>query len=97
MIQVWQANNPTFGFAALLQRAEPGFPRDFTHVADLDTDNLDDAFGLSQHIDRNWLEGQRVLRFHTVHARSTSVGDVLVLAGKAYVCENFGWRELGAG
>lgn len=53
------------------------FPDDFDHVADVEAESLDEAFGLTQHIDLPWQTDIRV-DARIDNPRSTSVGDVLV-------------------
>lgn len=64
-----------------------------TPVAEVDTDDADEAFQLTNHIDSSWLENEKVKPL-VEKARSTSVGDVLVTGKKTLVCEAVGWREM---
>lgn len=88
MIQVFHAIKPTFGLSYL---PEPKFPADFELVAEVDTDNLDEAFRLTNHIDQSWYENEDVKTIKK--SRSTSVGDVIVVSGSAYRCKSLGWEK----
>ncbi len=95
VVEVWQANTPTFGFGPQSDELRTA---DFTRCADIlvphTADNphrsLDCAFGASQNIDEAWRVGWP--------CRSTSVGDVLVLStaeGRtAYRIDNVGFSEV---
>ncbi len=50
----------------------------YGHVADVDTDDLNDAFRLTNHIDGNWCENEEVQYVIGPNVRSTSVGDILI-------------------
>jgi hypothetical protein len=90
-LKVYQAKNPTFGMGG-----HPEFnEQNFDLVAELTGDSLDDAFHLTNHIDRDWTK--RIREGFTVvkkESRSTSVGDVVVKDGIPYRCENMGWKEI---
>jgi hypothetical protein len=90
-LKVYQAKNPTFGMGG-----HPEFnEQNFDLVAELTGEHLDDAFHLTNHIDRDWTERVRE-GFIVVKkdSRSTSVGDVVVQDGIPYRCENRGWKEI---
>jgi len=72
MISVYHRNRPTF-MASNGAREE--FPKGFTFMGDVATDNPNEAYQLSNNIDGAWRP--------EAPCRSTSVGDVLVMdAGK---------------
>jgi len=61
----------------------------YTHVANVDTDNMDDAFGLMN----MWDEPQLVEKLGP--CSSMSVGDILELEdGSRYRCASFGFTAL---
>lgn len=91
MSQVFHAIRPTFGFSACLGLPEPQFPVDFELVAEVDTDNVDEAFRLTNHIDQSWYENEGVKTIKK--SRSTSVGDIVVVSGSAYRCMPLGWEK----
>lgn len=69
---------------------------EYSHVADVETDDLETAFERTNSITHAWVlnadAGARV-----AGARSTSVGDVMETAdGRRYVVAAFGFEELGA-
>lgn len=60
----------------------------YTHVADLATDDLEEAFGIG-----NIGPEEKITRYAPMH--SVSVGDVLVNdAGQAYIVQNIGFAHL---
>ena len=60
----------------------------FTHVADLDADNLEEAFRL-----HNFQEEDKITRYAKQH--SLSVGDICVGEyGDVHICDNFGWTQM---
>jgi hypothetical protein len=73
-----------------------------TKVAEVDTDDEDEAYQLTNHIDESWLENAKVTPL-VEKARSTSVGDVLVdyrsdgSVSSYVVVEPIGWRMLTDG
>ena len=69
------------------------FPNDFKYVANVEAENIDEVFRLTNHIHSAWYnnDGVEVLK----RSRSTSVGDVIVSEeGVKYRCEFCGWSEL---
>jgi hypothetical protein len=62
-----------FGFATRWA----SFPDEFKLVAEVETDSLDEAFGLTNSGDEAWWLNERVTA-HVSPCRSTSVGDVFV-------------------
>jgi len=90
VIEVWHAQQPTWGFN------DPEWPTAYTKVAEVETDDLDRAYELTNHIDRAWFTNPGVRAFDAPRLRSTSVGDVLVRAGAAYRCADAGWTLIPA-
>ncbi len=97
---VYHAKNPNFDFSIV--RPTPNWPDDFIHVAKVDVKDKtrDEAlvfvFQLTNHIDSDWTENIGVVWVtpEIDKVRSTSVGDVVGLDGKNYLCEHVGWSEI---
>lgn len=66
----------------------------FVKVADVDTDSLEDAFALTNHIDRPWSENGRVEPAGDGKWRSTSVGDLLRVDGQVFSVSPVGFSEV---
>ena len=67
----------------------------YTHVADVETDDLEVAFERTNSIDNGWWENKGVApTFPERGCRSTSVGDLAVLNGVTYRCAITGWEEI---
>lgn len=67
------------------------------HVADVPGRTLDDGYRASQNIHDAWIDAPSVVRQgRATTARSTMVGDVLVLAGQAFVVAPQGFLPLPA-
>jgi len=87
-MKVYQAISPNFGMGPT-----PSFPDAYELVANVDTDDLDAAFQLTNTIDCPWWDNEGVEVINK--ARSTSVGDIIVSEdGSRHLCENFGWKTL---
>lgn len=71
---------------------------DYTRIADIECDSLDDAYALSQNIVSNgWLTLKSVTPYGNIlKARSTSVGDIIYSqeTDKYHMVENIGFSEL---
>ena len=63
----------------------------FTLVAEVDSDNLEEIFQLTNHIDHSWTQNKKVTVITKNKVRSTSVGDLVFINGKYFVCEATGW------
>jgi len=86
---VWHANLPVFG------RGDPEFSAEnYTLVALVDGESVDDAFFLTNHVNRPWWENDGVTLVGEPKVRSTSVGDVVVRDGESYRCARFGWEKV---
>lgn len=71
------------------------FPDDFVKVAETETDDLEDVFYLTNHVNCAWWENEGVRRIGP-ECRSTSSGDVVVLKdGTVMVCRTIGWANVG--
>lgn len=97
MIKVFQADNERlsnegkavsfmFGMGTSFKPAEL-FDDYYVHVADLDCDDLNDAFEIG-----NIGPEEKYTRYERMH--SVSVGDVLEKDGVKYVVASFGFEEL---
>lgn len=62
-------------------------------VADVDTDNLDIAFMLTNNIDNPWPENNKVIAA-SKNLRSTSAGDVLIKGGISYLVLDIGFKSV---
>jgi hypothetical protein len=90
-MKVYHAINPTFGMMI-----HPEFnDKNYVLVAEVNEETLDNAFTMTNHIDRDWTSKVREgFVVHKKDSRSTSVSDVIVKDGVAYRCENMGWKEI---
>jgi len=79
--------------SALLNFAEGNY----TKVANVDTDDIDIAYELTNSIDTTWYETMRMTGagevFGTTH-RSSSVGDIFKIGGDLYIVGRIGFVEL---
>lgn len=100
MITVYQITAmPSHGFEAseilarfrnwAQERLAGASPSDFRPVAVVDTDDLDEAYRLTNHIDKLWWHNEKVVALR--ESRSTSIGDVLDVNGKYYVVDRCGF------
>lgn len=88
MIRVHNAKVPQF-------RVPPAFvPDAYVPAATVQTDDLDDAFARTQHLDRSWFANAGVTPEPGGSLRSTSVGDVLELGGRYYAVAPVGFLPL---
>ena len=62
-------------------------------VAEVDTDDLNEAFKLTNHIDSDWMDNYEVTPVNGNH-RSTSVGDCMEKDGQLYVVAPVGFEEV---
>jgi len=70
-------------------------PAAFELVAEIETDDLEEAFRLTNSEEQEWWFNDRVFA-RTDPCRSTSVGDVIVLPdGEAFIVNSWGYRPLG--
>ena len=67
---------------------EPEFAKFYTPTYEIDTDNLEDAFTITN----LWNEDWKVTRIRK--GSSSSVGDIFVKDGTAYLVDNFGFVEM---
>lgn len=69
------------------------FPNDFSKVADIDTDDLDEAYSLSQNVTASWACNNEV-KSDLKQCRSTSMGDILEKAGEYFIVDMFGFKKI---
>ena len=77
---------------------EYGLTRDINNlelqcVAEVDTDDLDDAFAQTQNINWPWPQNEAV-KTRLQQCRSTSIGDVLEKDGSHYVVDIVGFTKI---
>ena len=68
----------------------------YTPVADVATGDAEEAFARSQNIDSSWIEGEGVTPIACDSSRSTSVGDVIELAGSLVIVEPIGFADVSS-
>ena len=83
-----------FDEKSLLEKAAKIKMSDLTEVARVDTDNLDEAFRLTNHIDSDWSTNEKVATI--AKSRSTSVGDILQFNGQFWIVANLGFVKIQA-
>lgn len=73
----------------------------YSHVGSIDTNDLDEAYQLTNNINSSWIDGDKVdFLSDAVKAkggcRSTSVGDILIdnSTGKIWIVASFGFDDL---
>jgi hypothetical protein len=89
---VWHVNEPTFGLGEQYE-----FPKDYSRVAVVKSDNVDDVFRITNHIESDWTQNPEVVTLIGNRHRSTSVGDVVEEFkpdGKKFLCAPVGWKEI---
>lgn len=92
MIEVWHTTNENFA-AGIVGEPVP-FPGGYVKVAEVFTNELEEAFAATNTIDQAWWLNDNVKALGGPVQRSTSVGDVLVYNGKAFRCAGAGWKEI---
>ena len=90
MAKVYQVADPSFGHET------HEFPEEYSHVATVDSEDLNQVFQLTNSVTKPWWENEGVEKeFIGDGCRSTSVGDVVVLSnGDHYRCDPIGWTKL---
>ncbi len=68
---------------------------DFIRVADICTDDLEEAYTLTQNYSESWTLDSRAKRLSgkREYTRSTTTGDVFVRDGRFYCVSSFGFTE----
>jgi hypothetical protein len=89
-----ETHNPV---ATVYHRIRVGGVQDYLKVARVRSGDLTEVFKVTQHVD-GLTEAEKSLVSWIRPARSTSVGDVVVLhfgsVSSAYRCDRFGWTYL---
>jgi hypothetical protein len=67
-------------------------PQELVPVAEVETDSLEEAYRLTNHLDKSWYENHGVKTL--LKSRSTSVGDVLHINGKQFLVAMCGFIEI---
>lgn len=77
------------------------FPENHELIAEVETKNidlgaLDEAYRLTQNIDKpwSWNENVEIKAAGRSRFRSTHIGDVLVMGTDPYVCVSIGWEKV---
>ncbi len=71
---------------------------DYVKVAEVEAENLDEVFRLTNTIDHDWQENEHVTPARPDQAeRSTSTGDVIVLGDQAWMVDSAGFSEVTFG
>lgn len=68
--------------------------KELEEVAEVQTEDLEEAFGFTQNIEYSWTECTRVTAKENKEYRSTSAGDVLIHNEKYFVVEIVGFKEI---
>ena len=66
----------------------------FELVAEVEGDDLERAFGATNHVDCDWANNPDVKVMTENPRRSTSVGDLVVSDGETFVVDKFGFSRL---
>jgi hypothetical protein len=66
----------------------------FEMVGIVTSEDLDDAYRLTNHIERNWTENDEVATPVDVEPRSTSVGDIFVLDDGVHLVSPSGFTKI---
>ena len=68
----------------------------YYRMAEVDSSNLTEVFGLTQHNADQTVEDKRRVEWMCLHARSMMVGDLVFVVpeSQVYVCERHGWSRI---
>jgi len=102
MIHVWHLARFEDSVQLYLKRPLPqAFPEGYIEAARIesapgerDPEALERAFKLTQNLDYPWISAKDDLDPLGTSGRSTSVGDVIVVGDRAYLCNPEGWLRL---
>ena len=93
MIRIYHTTNWNSDWS--FGRVGSRFPKDYKLVAQVDTESLDDAFQLTNHIESDWTANQGVQAV-AGGQRSSSVGDIFILSsGEAHLVASIGFLKVG--
>ncbi len=68
---------------------------DYVKVAEVQAENLNEVFRLTNTIERDWQQNPNVTPAQPdTPQRSTSVGDVIVLVSQAWIVDHMGFAEI---
>ena len=87
MSKVFHATKPTFGYGLT-----PKWPEEYQLVAELETESLEEAFNLTNHVNCAWWDNEGVKLVK--QSRSTSVGDIVITSEGTFLCEEVGWTKI---
>lgn len=87
MITVYHNHNPRLEIQSDFDACD-----NLIKVAQVDTDDLEEAFALTNSIDHPWTENAQV-RAEPGRHRSTSVGDVMEQDGDRFIVDTIGFRK----
>jgi hypothetical protein len=74
---------------------EKTYPKGYIKVAEVDTDDMEQAFAMTQHVERSWAARDGIkLLVPARTVRSTSMGDVLVKDGRPYYVRPIGFEPI---
>ena len=75
---------------------KPAWPHAYSHVATVDSDDLETIFNLTNTVSYHWWKNPLVTaHFEGEGCRSTSVGDIVVFGdGRPWRCAPFGWVQI---
>ena len=69
-------------------------PKKFRNVAQVNTDDLEEAYKLTNNIDKPWIENKEVFPCFLKPQRSTSMGDVLQIGHEYFAVATFGFTKI---
>jgi len=95
--QIVVSHNPNFASRHFEPKDEDlikDFYQEAKVVAIVDTNDLDEAFRLTNHIDHPWQNNLEIVKCFWPKPRSTSVGDFMQIGDDVYVVEMIGFRKL---
>lgn len=77
---------------------QPRFPDDYQLVAEVEAETADEAYDLTNNIDKRWVTNDEVTLMHLDHKRgkrSSSVGDIIENkeTGSLLIVAPFGWEH----
>lgn len=96
MVEVFHAGPKAFSKVMLgnVQEVTAAFKAgQYEKVAEVNTDDMEKAFELTNHIDSDWTKNADVTPLTTKN-RSTSVGDVMVMNGEHYLVGMLGFVKI---
>ena len=94
---IYHADNPNY--SPLLNTINGltksiSFPQDYTKIAEVACEDLEEVFRITNDIDSDWTKGPSVI-WHKDRCRSTSVGDIVIDENLGiWYCDSVGWKQL---